>query len=155
MTASWPAPNILVRQRAGRKLVVARDAADRVPVRALREHQPHGPGSLELQRQPALELERARHQRGRGHRLAERGRDGLRVLVVLDRRAPARVEAHQVAAHRQPFEHEPVQQVARSRHGPASIFFSSSFTCAGFALPAVAFITCPTKNPNSLSLPAR
>jgi hypothetical protein len=38
---------------------------------------------------------------------------------------------------------------------PCSFFFSNSLSCAGFAFPWVAFITCPTKNPNSLSLPAR
>src|SRR5581483_6066617 len=38
---------------------------------------------------------------------------------------------------------------------PGSFFFSSSFSCAGFAFPPVAFMTWPTKNPNSLSLPAR
>jgi len=32
---------------------------------------------------------------------------------------------------------------------PASFLFSSSFTLAGFALPPDAFITCPTKNPNT------
>ena len=113
---------------------MARDAADRVPVRALGEHEPHRARPFELQRQPALELERARHQRGRGHRLAERGRDGFGILVVLDRRAPARVEPHQVAANREALEQEAMQQVARGRHGPASIFFSSSFSCAGIRL---------------------
>ena len=38
---------------------------------------------------------------------------------------------------------------------PASFFFSSSLSCAGLALPRVAFITWPTKKPNSLSLPER
>jgi len=38
---------------------------------------------------------------------------------------------------------------------PASFFLRSSLSCAGFALPPVAFITCPTKKPNSLSLPER
>src|SRR6267154_1082971 len=38
---------------------------------------------------------------------------------------------------------------------PPSFRRSSSFSCAGLALPAVAFMTWPTKNPNSLSLPAR
>src|SRR5690606_4474763 len=41
------------------------------------------------------------------------------------------------------------------RHSAASLRFSSSFTCPGLALPPVAFITWPTKNPNSLSLPER
>ena len=34
-----------------------------------------------------------------------------------------------------------------------SFFFSSSLSCAGLALPPVAFMTWPTKKPNSLSLP--
>ena len=38
---------------------------------------------------------------------------------------------------------------------PASFALRSSLSCAGFALPPVAFITWPTKNPNSLSLPER
>src|SRR5262249_40197287 len=38
---------------------------------------------------------------------------------------------------------------------PASFFFKSSLSCAGFALPPVALITWPTKKPNSLSLPER
>ena len=36
-----------------------------------------------------------------------------------------------------------------------SFFFSSSFTSAGLAFPLLAFITWPTKKPNSLSLPLR
>ncbi len=36
-----------------------------------------------------------------------------------------------------------------------SAFLSNSFTTPGFALPAIAFIVCPTKKPNSLSLPPR
>ena len=36
---------------------------------------------------------------------------------------------------------------------PPSLRLSSSFSCAGLALPWVAFITWPTKKPNSLSLP--
>ena len=143
------------RSRRRRQLVVARDAADGVAVRALREDEPHRPRPLELQGQPALELERARHQRRGRHRLAERGGDGLGIRLMLDRRAPARVEPHQVAADRETLEQEAVQQVARRRHEPESIFFSNSFSWAGFALPAVAFITWPTKKPNSLSLPAR
>ena len=38
---------------------------------------------------------------------------------------------------------------------PANFFFSSSLSSAGLALPPVAFMTCPTKKPNSLSLPER
>src|SRR6516225_9544148 len=37
----------------------------------------------------------------------------------------------------------------------ASSFFRISLTILGFALPPIAFITCPTKNPNSLSRPLR
>ncbi len=134
---------------------MARDAADGVTVRALGKHEAHRPRPFELQGQPALELERARHERRRGHRFAERGGNGLGILMMLDCRAPARVEPHQVAANRETLEQEAVQQVARGRHDPESIFFSSSFSCAGFALPAVAFIAWPTKKPNSFSLPAR
>ena len=55
-------------------------------------------------------------------------------------------------------EHEAPQLArpdSRQRAQPPSFFFSSSLSRAGLALPAVAFITWPTKNPNSLSLPAR
>ncbi len=38
---------------------------------------------------------------------------------------------------------------------PASFFFKSSLSSAGLALPPLAFITWPTKKPNSFSLPAR
>ena len=126
-----------------------------MPVRALCEHEPDRTRSLELEREPALELERARHQHGRGHRLAERIGDRFRIFVMLDRGTPARVEPDQVAANRKALEQETVQQVAGRRHVPASMRFNSSFTCAGFAFPPVAFITWPTKKPKSLSLPER
>jgi len=45
------------------------------------------------------------------------------------------------------------QRAARSY--ACNFFFSNSLSCAGFAFPAVAFMTCPTKKPNSLSLPPR
>jgi hypothetical protein len=47
---------------------------------------------------------------------------------------------------------------ARTDHDHAqlwSFFFKSSLTTPGFALPPVAFIVWPTKNPNSASLPPR
>jgi len=37
----------------------------------------------------------------------------------------------------------------------SNLAFSRSLTCAGLALPPVAFMTWPTKKPNSLSLPER
>ena len=40
-------------------------------------------------------------------------------------------------------------------HVDPSRRFNVSFTSCGFALPFVAFITWPTKNPNSAVLPAR
>src|SRR6185295_2667441 len=123
--------------------------------RALGEHEAHRTRTLELQRETPLELQCAGHQRRRGHRLAERRADRFRVLVVLDGRAPAGVEAHQVPADRELLEQETVQQVARGRPEPASMRFRRAFTCAGFACPPLAFITWPTKKPNSFSFPAR
>ncbi len=47
------------------------------------------------------------------------------------------------------------RSVARSHSTRHSFppFFQRSLSCAGFALPPVAFMTWPTKKPNSLSLP--
>ena len=59
-------------------------------------------------------------------RFAERVADCARVLVVLDRRAPAGIEAHQMAADREVLEQEAVQQVAAGHHLPASRRFSRS-----------------------------
>ena len=36
-----------------------------------------------------------------------------------------------------------------------SALLRTSFTTAGLAFPPIAFIVCPTKNPNSLSFPPR
>ena len=44
---------------------------------------------------------------------------------------------------------------APARNQPDNFFFSKSLSCAGLALPPVAFMTWPTKKPNSLSLPER
>src|SRR5688572_774638 len=44
---------------------------------------------------------------------------------------------------------------SQADQAPPSLRFRSSLSWAGFALPWVAFITCPTKKPNSLSLPLR
>ena len=79
---------------------------------------------------------------------------------MLEQCEPAGIQVHQLPAHRQSFENETAQAVpivhgGAGRDQPPSFFFNSSFSCAGFALPAVAFITWPTKKPNSLSLPAR
>ena len=43
----------------------------------------------------------------------------------------------------------------RPSRQPANFFFRSSSSCADFTLPPVAFMTWPTKKPNSLSLPER
>ena len=44
--------------------------------------------------------------------------------------------------------------VAINPHDAASRAFIAWLTSAGFPFPAIAFIVCPTKNPNSFSLPA-
>lgn len=71
--------------------------------------------------------------------------------------APREVERHPVATQRVALEGETADavEIVLGHGQPASFFFSSSFSCAGLALPPVAFITWPTKKPRSLSLPAR
>src|SRR5437867_2940459 len=69
-------------------------------------------------------------------------RAGLQHQVRLDCRVPPRVQDL------------PRPDLPNPTH-PASFLFSNSFTFPGFALPPEAFITCPTKNPNTCSLPLR
>src|SRR3990167_3702708 len=47
------------------------------------------------------------------------------------------------------------QKVSTKKFQPESFRFNTSFNCAGLALPLLAFIARPTKNPNSLSLQLR
>ncbi len=139
-----------------RVLAEASQTAHAESARALREQQMHGTGALQLQREHAVELDRGGEQQRRGDRFTEDVAYGLRIGAMLDQRPPRGVEMHQVAANRISLEDESVQAVAIvHQRPPSNLAFSSSLSCAGFARPWVAFITWPTKNPNSLSLPAR
>ena len=126
-------------------------------VRALRHQQIDQPLALQLQRERAVELERGGQQHDRAHRLAEQLLHGGWIVLVLAQVQPGVRQAHRVAANRMPFENEATNEIRPSAtvHQPASFFFSRSLSCAGFALPPVAFMTWPTKKPNSLSLPER
>src|ERR1700730_4755400 len=107
----------------------------------------------------AAELQGPRQQHRGGRRLTEQFAHGWRVIGMRAQLTPCAFQAHPVAAHRPFLEYEATHLVAHRDsgliHQPPSLRRSSSFNCAGLALPAVAFITWPTKNPNNLSLPAR
>ena len=84
----------------------------------------------------------------------QRVANARRVFAVLDQRTPGGIQVHQVAANRILLEQEAMQAIAVMHLiPPPSLALSSSLSCAGFALPPVAFITWPTKKPNNLSLP--
>ena len=79
-----------------------------------------------------------------------------RVVAVLAQCQPGGTEAHELAAHVLMLGDETADDIrVGGRAHPDSFFFSSSLSCAGLALPPVAFMTWPTKKPKSLSLPER
>src|SRR5688572_1039823 len=139
---------------------ITRDRTHAELARALREHEMHRPLPLQLQAQRPVELQRRGEQHRRGHGFAERFANRRRIVAMFQQRAPRRVQVHDVPPDRVMLEQKAMQTIAVV-HGlqvglqPDSFFFNNSFTCAGFALPPVTFITCPTKKPNSLSLPER
>lgn len=135
---------------------VAGETAQPQATRTLREQKMHGSLALELEREHTIELDGGGEQERSGHRLAEQSADRGGVLAMLDQRAPGGIEMDQMPADRIVLEHEAMQAVSIMHQlPPPNLALRSSLSCAGFALPEVAFITCPTKKPNSLSLPAR
>ena len=117
-------------------------------------------------------LERGGQQQHRAHRLTQQLLHRGRIVLMLAQ-APAR---HSTVARRgrgsdavrgRIDERDPDHSLRKRAHSikprllagahfsQLSFFFNSSLSCAGLALPPVAFMTWPTKKPNSLSLPER
>jgi hypothetical protein len=72
----------------------------------------HGPLTLKLQAQRAVEFQRRREEHRGGDCLAERVADFSGIVAMLQQRAPRRVEMHQVAPERVVLEQEPVKTIA-------------------------------------------
>jgi hypothetical protein len=123
---------------------VSRHAAHLEVVRALRHEETDQSFALHLQRQRTVELERGRQQHGGSHCFPEQLLHGGWIVLVLAKARPLIRQAYRVSADRMPLEDESPDEVGIG-HGttdqPANFFFSSSLSCAGFALPAVAFMT--------------
>lgn len=119
-----------------------RDRADPEVMGALRDEQADGAIALHLQGKAAFELQRRGEQHRGGGCLAEQVAHGRGIGRMLAQRRPTRLELHELPAHRVLLEQEAAHAIGAGSpaHGPASFLFSRSLSCAGFALPCVAFM---------------
>jgi hypothetical protein len=99
--ASRPPPVSSASEPRGSAPLPLGQAPHRQVAAALDHQQVQVAVALDLQRQHAVELQRGGEQHRGRHRLAEQRAHRRRVVLALEHGAPARVEAHDLAAHRE------------------------------------------------------